>query len=128
MNFPKSEKIAESAKIGSTELKGKVKEFAALKDALKEEFAEIARKLSDELKSSGVTAIEPDEFLKLRKTIKNATQLLAALAKEREQQVALKTQLLAALAELNEQWHQEFRLIREQLLMTELFADTMRLV
>jgi hypothetical protein len=29
-----------------------VKEFAALRDALKEEFAEIARKLSDELKSS----------------------------------------------------------------------------
>jgi len=113
--FSEIGKIAESAKTGSTELKGKVKEFAALKDALKEEFAEIARRLSDELKSSGVTAIEPDEFLKLRKTIENATQILAALTKEREQQAALKKQLLAALAELNEQWHQEFRLIREQL-------------
>src|SRR5208337_2379290 len=113
--FSEIGKIAESAKTGSTELKGKVKEFAALKDALKEEFAEIARRLSDELKFSGVTAIEPDEFLKLRKTFENATQLLAALTKEREQQAALKIQLLAALAELNEQWHQEFRLIREQL-------------
>jgi len=62
-----------------------------------------------------VTAIEPDEFLKLRKTIENATQLLAALAKEREQQAALRTQLLAALTELNDQWHQEFRLIKQQL-------------
>ena len=90
------------AKAGSTELKGKVKEFTALKNALKEEFAEIARKLSEELKSSGVTAIDPDEFLKLRKTIENATQLLAALAKEREQQATLRTQLLAALTELND--------------------------
>ena len=87
--FADINKVAALSKAGATELKGKVKEFGALKNALKEEFAEIARKLSEELKSSGVTAIEPDEFLKLRKTIENATQLLAALEKEREQQVTL---------------------------------------
>lgn len=113
--FADINKVATLSKAGSTELKGKVKEFAALKNALKEEFAEIARKLSEELKSSGVTAIEPDEFLKLRKAIENATQLLAALAKEREQQATLRTQLLAALTELNDFWHQEFKLIKEQL-------------
>ena len=113
--FADINKVATLSKAGSTELKGKVKEFGALKNALKEEFAEIARKLSEELKSSGVTAIEPDEFLKLRKTIENATQLLAALAKEREQQATLRTQLLAALTELNDLWHQEFKLIKEQL-------------
>jgi len=108
-------KIGARAKRASTELKAKVKEFTGLKNELKEEFAEIARKLSEELKSSGVTAIEPNEFLKLRKTIENATQLLSSLTKEKEQQVALKTQLLAALTELNDQWHQEFRLIKQQL-------------
>jgi predicted ATPase len=113
--FTQINNIAVAAKAGSTELKGSVREFATLKNALKEEFGEIARKLSDELKSSGVTAIEPDEFLKLRKTIENTTQLLAALAKEREQQATLRAQLLAALTELNDQWHQEFRLIKEQL-------------
>lgn len=113
--FADINKVATLSKVGSTELKGKVKEFAALKNALKEEFAEIARKLSEELKSSGVTAIEPDEFLKLRKTIENATQLLAALGKEREQQATLRTQLLAGLTELNDFWHQEFKLIKEQL-------------
>jgi hypothetical protein len=96
-------------------MKAKAKEFAALKNALKEQFAETARKLSDELKSSGVTAIEPNEFLKLRKTIENATQLLAAVKKEKEQQAALKTQLLSALTALNEQWHEEFKLIKQQL-------------
>lgn len=113
--FADIKKIASLSKVGATKLKSKVKEFAALKNALKEEFAEIARKLSDELKASGITAIEPDEFLKLRKTIENATSLLAALAKGREQQAAVRTQLLTALTELNDHWHQEFKLIKEQL-------------
>lgn len=108
-------KIAEQSKVRSNELKAKVKEFAALKSALKEEFAEISRKLSDELKSSGVAAIQPDEFLKLRKTIENAEQFLSALGKEKDQQAALKTRLMTALTELNELWHQEFRFIKQQL-------------
>jgi predicted ATPase len=113
--FAEIGKITGLAKLASTDMKAKAKEFAALKNALKEQFAETARKLSDELKSSGVTAIEPNEFLKLRKTIENATQLLAAVKKEKEQQAALKTQLLSALTALNEQWHEEFKLIKQQL-------------
>jgi len=108
-------KAAVVARAASIEMKGKVKEFDGLKNALKEEFAEIARKLSDELKSSGVTAIDPDEFLKLRKTIENAAQFLVALAKEKEQQTAVRTQLLSALTVLNDHWHQEFKLIKQQL-------------
>jgi chromosome segregation protein len=113
--FAEIGKIAVQAKAASIEVVGKVKEFDGLKNALKEEFAEIARKLSEELKSSGVTAIDPDEFLKLRKTIENATQFLVALAKEKEQQLALKTQLSSALTVLNDHWHQEFKLIKHQL-------------
>jgi chromosome segregation protein len=113
--FSEIGEIVVAAKTESVGLKGKVDEFIFLKSALKEEFAEIARKLSEELKSSGVTAIEPDEFLKLRKTIENATQILAAIGKEREQQAALRTTLISALSELNEQWRQEFRLIKQQL-------------
>ena len=113
--FAEIGKIAMLAKPASIEMKGKVKEFDGLKNALKEEFAEIARKLSEELKSSGITAIDPDEFLKLRKTIENATQFLVALTKEKEQQLALRTQLSSALTALNDQWHQEFRIIKQQL-------------
>jgi chromosome segregation protein len=113
--FLEISKIAELAKGASTELKGKVKEFDTLRSALKEEFAEVARKLSEELRSSGVTAIQPDEFLKLRKAIENAKQILAALTKEKTQQLALKTQLSSELTALNEQWHQEFTLIKQQL-------------
>jgi len=113
--FAEIGKVAVLAKAASIEMRAKVKEFDALKNALKEDFAEIARKLSEELKSSGVTAIDPGEFLKLRKTIENAAQFLTALAKEKEQQLTLKTQLSSALIALNDQWHQEFKLIKQQL-------------
>ena len=108
-------KVSVLAKAASIEMKGKVKEFDEIKYELKEEFAEIARKLSEELKSSGVTAIDPGEFLKLRKTIENAAQFLVAIAKEKEQDLELREQLLSALTVLNNHWHQEFKLIKQQL-------------
>jgi chromosome segregation protein len=113
--FAELKKILLHAKTASTELKGKVQEFDTLRNALKEQFAEVARKLSDELKSSGATAIKPDEFLRLRKVIENATQILKALIKEKEQQIALHKQLSSALTVLNDQWHQEFKLIKQEL-------------
>ena len=113
--FAELKNIGLQAKTASNELKGKVKEFDALRNALKEEFAEVARKLSDELKSSGATAIKPDEFLNLRKAIENATQILKALSKEKDQQIALHEQLSSALTVLNDQWHQEFKLIKQEL-------------
>lgn len=107
--------IAALTKAASKEMTEKRKAFDALKSTLKEEFAEISRKLSEELKSSGITAIDPNEFLKLRKTIESATQFLTAIAKEKEQRLALMTQLSSALTALNELWHQEFRIIKQQL-------------
>ena len=107
--------IVEQTQIASSEIKTKVKEFEELKSALKEEFAAIARNLSEDLKSSGVTAIDPDEFLRLRKTIESATQFLAALAKEKQKNIALSQQLSASLSELNDLWHQEFTVIKKEL-------------
>jgi chromosome segregation protein len=113
--FADLKKINVQAKTASTELKAKAKEFELLRGTLKEQFAEVARKLSEELKSTGATAIKPDEFLRLRKVIENATQILNALAKEKEQQISLQKQLSSALTVLNEQWHQEFKLIKQEL-------------
>ncbi len=113
--FKEISKIAGQTKIAAAELREEVKKFDGIKNTLKEQFAEVARKLSDELKSSGVTAIEPNEFLKLRKTIENGKQILAALGKEKEQRSTLQNQLLAALTALNEQWHEEFKMIKQQL-------------
>lgn len=113
--FVELKKIVNQAKTPSTEMKAKVRQFEALKSTLKEEFAEIARELSDELKSSGATAIKPDEFLRLRKAVENAVQILKALSKEKEQQTALQAQLSSALTLLNDLWHQEFQLIKQEL-------------
>ena len=113
--FAEIGRVSEQAKAASIEMMGKVKEFDELKHGLKEEFAEIVRKLSEELKSSGVAAIDPGEFLKLRKIIENAAQFLVAIGKEKGQRLALRTQLLSALTALNDHWHQEFKLIKRQL-------------
>ena len=113
--FAELKKVSALAKTASTELRNKVKQFDSLRNALKEEFAEVARKLSEELKSSGAAAVKPDEFLRLRKVIENASQILKALTKEKEQQIALQKQLSSALTVLNDQWHQEFKLIKQEL-------------
>ncbi|MFO0914156.1 MAG: AAA family ATPase [Pirellulales bacterium] len=107
--------LIEDARRASTELKAKAQVFDGMKGDLKEEFAEVSRRLTEELKSSGATAVEPDEFLRLRKTIDNAKQMLVALGKEKDQQNALQTQLVADLTELNDKWHEEFRVIKDRL-------------
>ena len=113
--FAQIGQIVEQTRAASAEMKAKALSFEQSKGALKEEFAEVARKLSEELKSSGATAVEPDEFLKLRKSIDNAKQMLVALGKEKDQQSALQAQLTAELTALNDRWHEEFRLIRDRL-------------
>ena len=113
--FARIGQIIKDTRAATIELKAKAQDFEGMKGALKEEFAEVARRLSEELKSSGATAVEPDEFLKLRKTIDNAKQMLVALGKENDQQTALQTQLTTELTALNEKWHEEFRLIKDRL-------------
>lgn len=113
--FDQIKRLIEDAQEASIELKVKTKGFEGMKGALKEEFAEVARKLSEELKSSGATAVEPDEFLKLRKVIDNAKQMLVAFGKEKDQQTTLQQQLVAELTNLNEKWHEEFRIIKNRL-------------
>jgi predicted ATPase len=113
--FAQIGRLVAEARDASTELKAKAHAFDGMKGALKEEFAEVARKLSEELKSSGATAVEPDEFLKLRKSIDNAKQMLVALSKEKDQQTALQTQLVTELTALNDKWHEEYRIIKDRL-------------
>ena len=98
-----------------TELQQMSQEFAKRKDGLKEEFAEIERKLAEQLKESGVQAIRPDEFRNLRKTVDHAAQMLQVLAKEETTRAKLKDELLKELASLNDIWHEEFKAIKIEL-------------
>lgn len=99
----------------SVELQQKVHEFSKIKDGLKEEFAEIERKLADQLKESGAQAIRPDEFRNLRTTVDQATQMLLALKKEESNRSTLNAELLKELAILNTLWRDEFKEVKSEL-------------
>ncbi|MBF4322953.1 histidinol-phosphatase, partial [Vibrio anguillarum] len=66
-------------------LQQKLFSFVQQKQALKEEFAEIERKLATELKQAGAQAISPQEFKQLKSLLDQADQMLAVLAKSEQQ-------------------------------------------
>ncbi len=98
-----------------TELKNKTAEFENIRESLKEEFAEIERKLSEQLRESGIPAIKPDEFRSLRKTVEQAGQMIKALDKQEVTRQHLQAELLRELAKLNDLWHSEYRTIQLEL-------------
>jgi len=89
-------------------------EFRKTRDGLKEEFAEIGRKLSEQLKESGVREIKPDEFRELRKDLDNATETLKALDKDDILRNEINRELLQELTALNDLWHEEFKAIQTE--------------
>ena len=97
------------------DLRAKAEEFNALMKGLREEFAEVERKLADELKTSGAQTIRPDEFLSLRKQVDQATKMLAAIEQKQSQRTLLQDQLLKELNGLNDLWHMEFKTIKVEL-------------
>lgn len=113
--FQAHKQSLESGKIVFAELKAKANDFDELKKGLKEEFAEIERKLADDLKESGVQSIRPDDFLKLRKTVDQAKQMLDLLDKQQAQKSSVRLELVKELSSLNDLWHAEFKAIQEEL-------------
>ena len=107
-SFHESQKIV-------NDLQGKAQDFEKLRGSLKEEFAEIERKLAEELKESGAKAIKPDEFRQLRRTVDQAKQMIEALDKQESHRIALNHTLSQELVKLNELWHEEFKSIQAQL-------------
>lgn len=94
-----------------TLLQQKLSGFVQQKQALKEEFAEIERKLASELKQAGAQAISPQEFKQLKSLLDQAEQMLAVLAKSEQQYADLNQSLERELAQLNDLWHEEYRTI-----------------
>lgn len=90
-------------------------ELLAIRKGLVEEFAEIERKLAEELKSNGTQNISSDEFLSLQKKLNTAKLLIAELTKQGNRKESLQIALLEELQQLNDLWHKEFTLIRQEL-------------
>ncbi|MFP4453221.1 MAG: histidinol-phosphatase, partial [Desulfobacterales bacterium] len=91
------------------ELRSKSQAFETRKAGLKEEFAEIERKLAEQLKASGAQAIRPDEFRRLRQTVDQAAQMIKALGQQEKTRTKWQQELLKELASLNELWREEHR-------------------
>lgn len=86
-----------------------------IRKGMVEEFAEIERKLANELKCTGTQNISSQEFLSLQKKLTSANQIIAELEKQGIQKKTLQDQLFDELEVLNKLWFSEFALIKKEL-------------
>ena len=96
-------------------LKSKQGEFEGASKNLQEEFAQVERQLAQELKQTGMTAIQPDDFLAQQQRKTKAEQMLQALTKQESQQNFIRDALFAEIDKLNELWLREFNTIKAEL-------------
>lgn len=90
-------------------------ELNTIRKGLVDEFANIERKLAEELKDSGNRNISSDEFLSLKKKLNTANQLLIEVSRQSDQKKTLKDMLFAELQKLNDLWLEEFHIVKKEL-------------
>lgn len=111
----KVKEMLASARVAADRLDKKKAEFEAIAKKLQDEFAQIERQLTDELKQRGAAAIQPDNFLQLQQRKTKAEQIIAALTKQEALQGTARDSLLAELDALNELWLAEYNAIKDEL-------------
>ena len=107
--------IEQEARTITDRLHAKQSEFEGARTSLQEEFAQVERQLAQELKQTGMTAIQPDDFLAQQQRKTKAEQILEALAKQESQQTSIRDALFAEIDKLNELWLREFNTIKAEL-------------
>lgn len=90
-------------------------EMKAIRKGMVDEFAEIERKLSEELKKSGNTNISSEEFLALKTKHSKAVTQIDVLQKQKDEFAGHQETLFKEVKELNDLWHEEFLLIKSEL-------------
>ena len=113
--FEKLKFIASASSKIAINLDVKEAEFDKRREGLQEEFAQIERQLAEELKQTGTTVIQPDDFLQQQQRKVKAEQMLELLAKQEKQKDAVYQALLTELNVLNELWLEEFRATKGEL-------------
>ncbi|MBK1700281.1 TrlF family AAA-like ATPase [Thiococcus pfennigii] len=108
-------RIEQDARAITDRLHTKQGEFEGARTSLQEEFAQVERQLAQELRQTGMTAIQPDDFLAQQQRKTKAEQMLAALAKQESQQTGIHDALLAEIDKLNALWLREFNTIKAEL-------------
>ena len=104
---------SELSKTESTrgELASKYERLLTIRRELADEFAEVERKLAEDLKESGNQNVSSEEFLKLKQKLARTEQLLALFEKQQEQNNAVAGELAEELQKLRDLWHEEFQTI-----------------
>ncbi|HMM37676.1 MAG TPA: AAA family ATPase [Desulfovibrio sp.] len=90
-------------------------EMKAIRKGMVDEFAEIERKLSEELKEAGNTNISSEEFLALKTKRSKAVTRIGELQKQKDEFAGHQETLLKEVKALNDLWHEEFLLIKSEL-------------
>jgi len=90
-------------------------EMKAIRKGMVDEFAEIERKLSEELKETGHTNISSEEFLALKTKSSKAVTQIGVLQKQKDEFAGHQETLLKEVKVLNDLWHEEFLLIKSEL-------------
>ena len=98
-----------------TGLSGKHAELVLIRQSLVEEFAEVERRLAAELKDSASPNVSSEEFLRLKRRLVQADQLLTALSKQAQQKDSAESILVQELQALDGLWLEEFRIIKAEL-------------
>lgn len=96
-------------------LKAKYAELLQRREALKDEFAAIERKLSEQLQQKDGINIHVDDFVKLNNVLRKAKLALEEIAKNRSKRKKLHDSLTKELKELSGMWHREFKLIKSEI-------------
>jgi predicted ATPase len=97
------------------QLKDLQTEMKAIRKGMVDEFAEIERKLSEELKETGNTNISSEEFLALKTKSSKAVTKIGELQKQKDEFAGHQETLLKEVKTLNDLWHEEFLLIKSEL-------------
>lgn len=92
-------------------LHAKYSELERRRDALKEEFAAIERKLSTQLQQQGSVSVRPDDFIRLNKDLQTAKLAIDEIKKGKARKAAMQDELVRELKRLSDLWHQEFKQI-----------------
>jgi len=90
-------------------------EMKTIRKGMVDEFAEIERKLSEELKEAGNANISSEEFIALKEKRSKAVNRIKELNKQKKEFAGHQKTLLAELKKLNDSWHEEFLLIKSEL-------------
>ena len=107
--------IEQDARTVASRLATRQSEFEDANKNLQEEFAQVERQLTLELKQTGMSAIQPDDFLTQQQRKTKAEQMLEALTKQESQQITIRDALFAEIDKLNALWLNEFNTIKQEL-------------